>query len=218
MKFEYTLTGVSPLLHHKDDVELSDLVKGWQKDPSNKNVSVAGDDRTPPWLWQTYLYNDGEHVAVPTDNISAMLRMASARMILKGNKTFKELSQCGLFMEADYLKQRDENGVIIALSDIEDLRDLPFSEQKSAADDLGFALFIKRAKVGANKHVRVRPRFNTWTLNGAVDVTAKEITESHLKEMFAIAGFYIGLCDWRPGTPKSPGRFGRFDAKIVKIK
>ena len=48
-QFRYTLTGIAPLLHHKDDVELSDELSAWRLDPANKNLSVKGDDRSPAW-------------------------------------------------------------------------------------------------------------------------------------------------------------------------
>lgn len=216
MKFSFTLKGLTPLLLHADDVEQADRVKEWQKDPENKQISVAGDDRSPPWVWHTYVYTDGKHVTVPTDNLSACLRCAATQMILKGNKTFKEVSQSGLFITEDHMPVI-VNGKPILASGINALRDFPFADQAAAVKDLGFTLFVKRAKVGAAKHVRVRPRFEEWELRGTIEIMAKEITEAHLRQMFEIGGFYKGLCDWRPGSPKSPGRFGRFKPKLVKI-
>ena len=55
---EFNLKGLTPLLMHADDVEASDLLKDWRKSPGNKNQSVAGDDRSPAWTWQTYWYLD----------------------------------------------------------------------------------------------------------------------------------------------------------------
>ena len=98
MKFRFTLTGVSPLLLHADDIERSDQLTAWRKDHKNKNVSKAGDDRSPPWTWQTYVYSDGRNIVIPSDNLSASLLQAGGQMKLSGMKTYKELSQTGFFI------------------------------------------------------------------------------------------------------------------------
>ena len=92
MKVAFELTGEMPLLMHSDDVEAADELKEWRKDPANKDLSVAGDDRSPAWTWQTYLYSDGEHVTIPGANLMVNLRTAATQIILKKQKTFKELS------------------------------------------------------------------------------------------------------------------------------
>lgn len=217
MKFKFTLKGVSPLLVHADNVELSDKVKAWQMDPINKPLSVPGDDRSPAWTWQTYAYTDGEHLTVPADCLMACLIQAAAQVMLKAPKTFKEAAACGLFLQDDHMPILI-NGKPILSSDIDKLSELTFAEQAEGVKKLGFDLFVKRAAVGAKKHVRVRPRFTDWELKGEIHVLAQEITEKHLRQIFDIAAFYKGLCDWRPGSPKKPGRFGRFEAKLVKIK
>ena len=51
---------------HQDDVELGDELKEWRKDPANSNLSTPGDDRTPPWTWKSYIYNDGDVIGVNT--------------------------------------------------------------------------------------------------------------------------------------------------------
>ncbi len=217
MKFKFTLKGVSPLLVHADDVELSDKVKAWQMDPVNKPISVPGDDRSPAWTWQTYAYTDGKHLTVPADCLMACLIQAAAQVMLKAPKSFKEAAACGLFLQDDHMPIL-VGGKPISAPAVVKLSELTFAEQAEGVKKLGFDLFVKRAKVGQAKHVRVRPRFTGWELKSEIHVLAKEITEKHLRQIFDIAGFYKGLCDWRPGSPKKPGRFGRFEAKLEKIK
>jgi hypothetical protein len=88
------------MLMHADDVEAADRLMAWRKDPSNNELSTPGDDRSPPWTWRTYLYAgeiDGhQQVVVPSANVMAALRYAGSQMTLKGNKTFKKLSQSGI--------------------------------------------------------------------------------------------------------------------------
>lgn len=216
MKCTYKITGVSPLLVHSDDVEKSDMLTKWRKDGKNKAVSTRGDDRSPAWTWQTYLYTDGVSLVIPTDNLSACIREAATTMTLSGMKSFKEASMCGLVFHDDFLPIIGPLDRAIQASEIDALAEMTFAEQSEAVKALGFSLFVKRAKVGSAKHVRVRPRFDQWSLSGTVEVIAKEIEFDHLKEMFELGGFYKGLCDWRPGSPKRPGRFGRFTAEIKK--
>ena len=86
MRIRFELTGIMPLIMHQDDVEASDLLNEWRKDPSNKNKSVAGDDRSPAWTWQTYLYSDGENVTLPAANLMVAIRQGSTQLILKKQK------------------------------------------------------------------------------------------------------------------------------------
>lgn len=215
MQYTFTLTGKSPLLVHADDVERSGDLEVWRKDHKNKGISKSGDDRSPAWTWQTYCYSDGERLTVPSDNLSTCLREAGAMILMQGKKTFKQASQSGLLFGEEHLPLI-VNGNEIKSSDIDDMRDDTFDEQRIKCRGLGFELFVKRAKIGQAKHVRVRPRFNNWSLTGTVEVMAKEITSEVLQEMFSIAGRYKGLCDWRPSSKQSPGRFGMFEAVVKK--
>jgi len=207
----FALTGVMPLIQHQDDVEASDLLSEWRKDPANKGVSVAGDDRSPAWTWQTYLYSDGHHVTIPAANLMVALRQAGALKILKKQKTYKEITQSGLLIPTEYLEFRC-GGKQIAIKDVLAVRAKPFTAHTSAVQKLGFKLFIKRARVGQSKHVRVRPRFDDWSISGRIHILAQEITFEVLTQLFDLAG-RIGLCDWRPGC-KTPGPYGMFEAKL----
>jgi len=98
--YAFKFTGTTAMLMHADDVEAADRLQAWRKDPSNNELSVPGDDRSPPWTWRTYLYAgeiDGvRQVVIPSSNVMAALRYAGSQMTLKGNKTFKKLSQSGI--------------------------------------------------------------------------------------------------------------------------
>jgi len=212
-KLRFTLTGEMPLLMHADNVEEADTLTQWRKDPANKNVSVSGDDRSPPWTWQAYLYHDGENVAIPSANLAVCIRQAAAQIILKKQKTFKELSQSGMMATAEFLDLR-VGGQPIAMADVLALREQSFAEQSEAARKMGFRLDVRRARVGQSKHVRVRPRFDTWTADGVLEVIAPELKIEIVDQMFQIAG-RVGLGDWRPGC-KTPGPFGMFSAKLKK--
>jgi hypothetical protein len=216
MLVNFTLTGKTPLLFHSDDVEASDALSIWRKARDNKEVSRPGDDRTPAWTWITYLYTDGTQIACPADNLSASLRAAGAEIKIKGNKTYKSLSQSGIVI-ADLMMPVLIGGKPVLnskLADLETINDFEFHKQRAV--ELGFTLFVKRAKVGQSKHVRVRARFEEWSISGQLKVTTPNLPFDVIVEMFEIAGQYKGLMDWRPSSPKTPGPFGCFDAKVKK--
>lgn len=214
MKVGFELTGITALLMHNDDFEASDLLNAWRKAPANKGISVAGDDRSPAWTWQTYLYHDGEHLAIPSQNLMTCLRSAGSQMILKKQKTFKEISQSGMGIYSEFLTFRNA-GKQIKIRDVVAMRDETFAKQQELVRDTGFRLFGKRAKIGTSKHLRIRPRFDNWSAAGELVVVAPELTFDALKQMFELAG-RVGLCDWRPGC-KTPGPFGMFSAKLAKM-
>ncbi len=214
-KFE--LTGETPLLMHWDNIEGGDILKAWQQSPENKNQSTPGDDRTPPWTWHNYVYHDGEKMAMPSDNIMSSLMTGGAKIILKKQKTFKELSQSAILIDEEHCEMTFDGEKTLTVAQLLDMRDLKFMEQTEMAKSLGFRLFCKRAKVGQSKHVRVRPRFETWTVRGQLSVSSPDLPFDILQQIFTYAG-RAGLCDWRPSSPKSPGPFGMYSAALKKVK
>lgn len=217
MKVSFELTGTTPLLMHQDNVEAADALAAWRQAPENKDQSKPGDDRSPPWTWQTYLYTDGEKIVWPAENLMVCLRQAGTQMTLKGQKTYKEITQSGLLIEdefADFMFDGKQLGV----DRVEKMKDAPFAEQVKRAQELGFRLFVKRAAIKSSgkvtKHVRVRPRFDSWSVRGTISIINPTVTYEKLVQLFDIAG-RVGLGDWRPGC-KTPGPFGMFEAKLKK--
>lgn len=215
MEYDFTLTGQTPLLMHADDIDAADSLKEWRSDSRNKSISVPGDDRSPPWTWQTYVYSDPEtgEVAVPAANVMAALRNGGAKVPYKGQTTFKSLSQSGILISASHCKLRND-GKPVMIADVHALRDLPFNDQADGARKLGFTLYKVRAKINTSKNVRVRPRFDVWDVTGTVFVSEPAITRDKLTDIFAEAGRQAGLGDWRPGS-KTPGSYGIFSATIT---
>ena len=221
MRIAFTLTGRTPLLFHADDLERNDVVKKWQLDTKNKDQSVRGDDRFPPWTWWSYLYDDGKNIAWPSANVMVGLRQAGAQIQIPGGKngkTFKEKTQSGINVYEeffDFYVGTGKDAKRLSVATITPILELPFAEQCDEAKKHGFTLFCKRARVGQSKHVRARARFNAWMIRGEVTVTAPEITLDLFGKMIEIAGS-IGQGDWRPGC-KTPGPFGQFKAEWKKV-
>jgi hypothetical protein len=215
--YQFEIEGVTPLLMHHDDITWADQMEAWRNDPENKKASKAGDDRTPSWRWHGCLYHDNRTVCIPQTNLMRALMEGGAMVPVpgaKGNKTFKSQSQSGMMIEEAFLPIIVQ-GKEIPVAPIFALRDEPdFAKHREAVEGLGFSLFVKRAKVNASKHIRVRPQFSAgWTCSGTVAVWDEQITEASLVQIFDCAGRYKGLGDWRPGG-KTPGSFGIFKARV----
>lgn len=217
-RYEATLTGLSPVLLHQDNFDFQEAVNKWRKTPENKKYSVAGDDRSPPWTWIGYTYHDGNLIGVSSDNLMTCFRNGGAKVLVptgKHGQTFKGMTQL-IFLD-QILWPITINGQTVPWKPVEKLiGNMDFEEHKAVAAKLGFELFPKRAPVGSGKHIRVRPRFNTWELKGTMTVTEELLTTEVLQQILNCAGNYVGLCDWRPGG-KTPGPFGRFSAVLKEI-
>jgi hypothetical protein len=221
-KYKITLTGKSPLLMHYDNLGWADVLNRFRAAPPKDFVSVKGDDRSPSWTWIGSLYTGGEPavVALPVDNIMRCA-MEGAAMVSHpkgGAKTFKQESQSGM-LPTEISWPLLVHGKQIPFAPVWALReDLDFEKHQALTLKMGFELYVKRARIGASKHVRVRPRFNTWSCTGLMDVWDSHIIGKDgkgqvLAEMFRLAGDHKGLGDWRPSS-KTPGPFGRFSATV----
>lgn len=212
------LTQKMPLLMHADNIDWADQMEEWKNDPDNKALSKAGDDRTPPWRWIGCLNFDDPKtgvVTLPSEYIMRCIMGGAAEVpVGKGKKTYKAQSQSGLLC-SEFHWPLLINGKPIQMQDVNDVRKLKtFKQQAAAVQDLGFSLFVKRAKVGASKHVRVRPLFENWGAEGELLILDEQITRPILQKILSIAGTLKGLGDWRPGGP-TPGPFGTFEAAIM---
>lgn len=217
-QYQITLKGLTPLLMHNDNLAFSEKVSAWRKAPENKEFSVSGDDRTPPWTWIGYTYHDGNNFGIPSDNLMTMLREGGAKLLTgKGKETYKKQTQAGIMID----QQQWDLIIGGALVPVDRLKPLigntEFHEHLAVAEDLNFELLVKRAKIGRAKHIRVRPMFRQWEARGSLTVIDKEISgisKDILQVILNQAGAVIGLCDWRPSSPQSSGTFGKFSPVI----
>lgn len=217
-KYKVILTGVTPLLMHKDNLDWGKRVKAWAQDPANKKVSTPGDDRTPAWTWLGYCYFDSESVVIDSDNLMAMLRDAGKKCsAAKGKGSLKAATQSGIIVNEIGWPIHCKGEPISKEMLMELQNEDNFEEHEKLVNSLGFELFTKRAKVGQNKHVRVRPRFDAWTCRGTITVLDPALTPSVIKTLFDQAGRFVGVGDWRPGSPAS-GRFGMFTTEVEESK
>lgn len=216
--YSVKLEGITPLLMHADNIEWADQMEVWKSDPSNKKGGKAGDDRSPAFRWIGSVYHDGTSVCISSDNLGRCLMEGGAMVPVPGGKsgkTFKSQTQSGMKVDQMFVPLLI-SGKEVPWKPINALmKQDSFPEHLQAVRKLGFDLFVKRAKIGMSKHIRVRPKFDKWTLEFGISVWDEQITEEVLKSLFEYAGTYKGLCDWRPGG-KTPGPYGMF--KLAELK
>jgi hypothetical protein len=214
--YQVQLTNATPIMFHRDNLEFKTLVERWQRDPTNRDRSVPGDDRSPAWNWIGSLYHDGKHIALPTDCVMASCMGAGAEIKApRGRKSLKAQTQSGMAFADPYLKFSVNGHQQIRMSDLEALHhDLEFDHHLARVRELGFALDIRRARIGTAKHVRVRPIFDEWQATGTLNVWDDTLTLDVLSTIFHLAGDKYGLLEWRP-SGRRPGPFGRFRATVT---
>lgn len=216
-QYKVKLTGATALLLHQDNLQWSEKIRAWRDDPANRKLCNAGDDRTPAFTWIGCLYLDGGNVVIPSDNLMTMLREGGTKCPTGKRGTFKRQTQSGIIVDQVGWQLITKNGPISS-SDIDELiKCNDFKKHEEAVKDLGFCLFVKRSKIGTGKHIRVRPRFDTWSCQGTITVLDETITDRVLGDILTHAGAFAGLGDWRPSSPKSPGPFGKFTVEIKPL-
>lgn len=215
--YRVTLTGDTPLLMHWDNLDFRGVLKKWQMDPGNKKNSVAGDDRTPAWTWLGYLYHEAGRVCIPADNLMTVLREGGAKVPTgKKGASFKRQTQSGLLVNESAWPVVVSGKEIDSSALMELLTEPDFEAHQEAARAAGFMLFAKCARIGQAKHVRVRPRFDSWSASGTISILDDSISGDTLDLILRYAGVQCGVGDWRPSSPKSPGPFGRFSADVKR--
>lgn len=220
-QYKITLTGLTPLLMHNDNLAFTEKVQSWRKNPANKELSTSGDDRSPCWTWLGYAYHNTKVFGIPSDNMMTMLREGGAKVKTgKKMETYKKHTQSGLILDQEQFDLYVNNKTVPIAPFQGLIGNNDFEEHLTMADDYGFELLVKRAKVGQAKHVRVRPMFRTWEARGTLTVLDEELsglTQGILETVLAQAGALCGLCDWRPSSGKS-GTFGRFEPTVEPVK
>jgi hypothetical protein len=212
-----TLTGITPLLMHMDGIMEADKIKEWRKHKDNKHLSVPGDDRSPAWTWLSYLYHQGAMVGIPSDNLMTMFREAGAKVPMKGRLTFKTATQTSLVVSEPMWEIFNREGVSLDFTVLHDKLwgENDFQTHMDIAHDAGISLFVKRARIGQAKHIRVRAQWAPgWSVQGQVLLRDDKISIKGIRSILETAGSDVGLCDWRPSS-NTPGSFGMFEAKVT---
>lgn len=181
------LTGVTPLIVHSG--QLADPLNKFSKaikQVSSKRKKVDADYEEMARLeFLGGLYLRESRPCMPSVALEAM--MISAAKKVKRGMDFKS----GLMID-----------------------DSPFIEYDGPTDpnalweDERFRI-VAGVKVGTARVMRTRPQFPEWSLQFTVSYIDQLLDRRTVEEVAIIAGWQIGLCEWRP-------KFGRFKADVVK--
>lgn len=222
-QYRVTLEGLAPLLMHSDNLSFGEKIQSWRKDPANKEASVGGDDRSPPWTWLGYTYHDTKVIGIPSDNLMTMLREGGAKVKTgKGAETYKKQTQAGILIDTEQWDLLINGGKTIDFETLYGVLngETNFATHIETVEALGFELLVKRAKVMQAKHIRVRPLFRDWAATGTLTVHDEKqsgLTKAILKTILEQAGALVGLGDWRPSSPRASGSFGKFRASVEEV-
>ena len=67
---------------------------------------------------------------------------------------------------------------------------------------------VAGVKVSQSRVMRTRPQFPEWSIRFGVTYIEELLNKRDIIEVATIAGWQIGLCEWRP-------KFGRFKAEVI---
>ena len=195
MRFEFTLTGISPLIQHNGQAGLD------TRSPLGREIATIaakkGGNRTEvddlrlrelECQRSLYLGADGKP-ALPEAALRALIE-AGARKTKQG-----ALVREGLMVErVEFRYDVERYGST--------LQELCRKTQ-----------FVVPVVVQRQRIARTRARFDLpWSVVGIVDVDRDLVDEAKLTGWLALGGRRIGLGDWRP---EKSGVFGRFDVESV---
>jgi hypothetical protein len=209
-RFKVEIEGLTPMLMHHNNLEARDAIAA-----TGRKGGKAGDDRYPADMWKSYLYLDDKRVCIPAENFLAALLKAGSGVSIGKMKTLKAASQSIFF--SDFFVPLIVNGKQITRADIESI-DGPFADQREAVKKLGFHLFVKPCSVNGKSHVRVRPRFDTWSCSTTFETDNEDLLsgDSRVEQLWYGAG-KNGVGDWRPSSPKKPGMYGMFKSAVTRL-
>jgi hypothetical protein len=99
----------------------------------------------------------------------------------------------------------------------------PVSSRKPAQADVLVLLYKAKSSTG-KRIATARPYLPAWKLRFTVGLDMSLFTDDDAVDKFhlnvlAYSGAYVGLMAWRPGAPKGPGPFGRYQVtRFDKVK
>ena len=198
MRYEVTITGLSPLITHNGAAGLdtrspANVEKAEIARKKGSNRTIADDERLRFLECQTSLWlNQGGAPTVPEGAIRACIETGARK--LKQGPQVRE----GLVVERvesfDY--DRETLGETV--------------------EELGKrAQFTVGVKVRAARVLRTRAKFDEWACTFTLDCDDELVDREQLESWLDIAGRRIGLGDWRP---EKSGTYGRFEAEVTPLE
>ncbi len=93
----------------------------------------------------------------------------------------------------------------------------PLAHPETGEPITDYVIDIRRAVLDKKVAVmRARARVDAWSCQLNVRYDPEVITAETLLKFMQIAGKQVGVCDQRPGAPKTPGPYGTFTVELIE--
>jgi hypothetical protein len=180
-KLSIGIVGTTPLICHNKEMVAEQL------EADREGTSPKDLETDPEQEYRQSLYEMPEHCPSEYGVPSIMFKKAMVRATKATDMAMTDARQA-------FFVYGTESSDMVAL-------DHPDSEPDMRKD-------VVRVGRGSNKEVRYRGQFREWSADLIVEFNTSLITAQGVVELLAIAGFCVGIGDWRP---QKGGQYGRFE-------
>jgi len=175
----FTICGLSPLIVHAWGMKAIRMIE----DKQQKKGKQPKEAKDPEVEMESCFYPKsaaGKHT-IPASAIKQAIVSAATSLDDKINFSQKKIKQA-LFVVGDYLE-------------------LEASKPTMRTD------MVRVGGMSKSADVRYRPQFEKWNCSFMVDYNASIYSVEQVGQLIEVAGFAVGICEWRP---EKGGSFGRF--------
>jgi hypothetical protein len=187
--FKLPIKGTSPLIVHK----FSEKAKKQIEDKQQKKAKGAKEARDPKSEYLAACY-------VMPDSPKAGEKKAKYGVPASGLKNCA-VSACKF---VDGMPMTYARGAFHVIEDAGGLVEIAFDEMRMREDT------VRLCGPGGALDMRYRPEFLGWSLVMTIRYNAAAISPEQIVNLFNIAGFSVGLCEWRP---ERDGAYGMFEVQ-----
>jgi hypothetical protein len=176
-----TIYGISPLIVHAWGKKAIGMIE----DKQQKKGKKPKEAKDPKEEMESCFYpRIGKKHTIPAAALKGAVVSAATSLDDKINFSQKKIKQA-FFVVGDWLQ-------------------LEASEPVMRTD------MVRVGGMSKSADVRYRPMFEKWSCSFAVDYNASIYSAEQVAQLIEVAGFAVGLCEWRP---EKGGNFGRFTLK-----
>jgi hypothetical protein len=183
------------------------MSNGQMADPDNwyyrridelRNKNAAGEEverqRIKYHITGRLYLNTKKQIVIPSEMVTSVLRKGASSVSVKNGRKWW-------------------SGITVTDDAVLEVDDLPPWDTLHENEEFVHRC-MARAANGAPQP-RYRPYFRRWTATIPVELDVGALDVSTLETIFRAAGKAVGLGDWRPSSPKNPGKFGRFGVMSI---
>ncbi len=201
----YRVVGISPILMHNPEGTMKPRPKGGMRrdtgPPPPEEEAKAGLYVLPSN--QLYIKSEAFHGSIMTAASKGSYKFRGPT----GRPTAAKPILAAMLEPSDWYFPliHPESGEAITATQLED----------GDTTGLGYRIDVRRAVIQGNGVMRARGRIDQWCVMAEFLYDADVINLEDLTTIFTYAGKVVGVLDQRPGSPKTPGRFGRYSVELV---